>query len=577
MDSHKNSLSTLTHTNTHPKTHTSALATSPTAGDEDGAPADDEGVGDDGIRQETDRHGQVSGEIYDKTANPPLMEARIEEINVDSDTLLCWHGDEDGKGIILDGKSVDFGPGSPLSELGFCAAHEDETTPVEAEKSAEEDEATATDVEVVTMADDSRTNGEGEGVIPIEKDAILDVEDENLVRHPKLGFDGANLNENHGERLNSSFNMAEFLRLAHKVIDKNDHESTAALEELSLKWELRFGKVAMLRCFSPEKMMPRTTNFPPARARRQAYRSLLPANRMGKTTENDGSDGLMMAETPQPVKLVAGNLLRRSEMVQTRFPTVLPARDVDSEVALGSGDVNNDVEPNSAADVTQRLDDNSADISIARADVSNDSDDIRPDVNSDAAADVIKDVGKNQVLDNTMAENVECNMAKEKSFVAPLNAFPEPIIDDKIAHAFNHSSRKTLKFIAPTLQNGEVIVRPTLDTIRNGSKRWKTTAVGYFLGKRPYFHHLKEYALSVWPGLREVIGTTNGFFFLQFKSVADMEDIIEGGSWLFQGQPIVLQKWEPGMVLRKLKHTQVPVWIKLRHLPVELWTEGDSA
>ena len=27
------------------------------------------------------------------------------------------------------------------------------------------------------------------------------------------------------------------------------------------------------------------------------------------------------------------------------------------------------------------------------------------------------------------------------------------------------------------------------------------------------------------------------------------------------------------MVLRKLQHTQVPVWIKLRHLPVELWTD----
>ncbi|KAL0439868.1 UNVERIFIED_CONTAM: LINE-1 retrotransposable element O protein [Sesamum latifolium] len=36
-------------------------------------------------------------------------------------------------------------------------------------------------------------------------------------------------------------------------------------------------------------------------------------------------------------------------------------------------------------------------------------------------------------------------------------------------------------------------------------------------------------------------------------------------------------KWEPGMVLRKLQHTQVPVWIKLRQLPVELWTtEGLS-
>ncbi|KAL2235617.1 UNVERIFIED_CONTAM: hypothetical protein Sindi_1293900 [Sesamum indicum] len=51
-----------------------------------------------------------------------------------------------------------------------------------------------------------------------------------------------------------------------------------------------------------------------------------------------------------------------------------------------------------------------------------------------------------------------------------------------------------------------------------------------------------------------------------------MEEVIEGGPWLFQGQPIVLQKWEPGMAMRKLKHTQVPVWIKLRHLPMEFWT-----
>ncbi|KAL0300236.1 UNVERIFIED_CONTAM: hypothetical protein Sangu_3132200 [Sesamum angustifolium] len=56
-----------------------------------------------------------------------------------------------------------------------------------------------------------------------------------------------------------------------------------------------------------------------------------------------------------------------------------------------------------------------------------------------------------------------------------------------------------------------------------------------------------------------------------------MEEVIEGGPWLFQGQPIVLQRWEPGMVLRKHKHTQVPVWIRLRHLPVEFWTnEGLS-
>ncbi|KAL2247313.1 UNVERIFIED_CONTAM: hypothetical protein Sindi_2583600 [Sesamum indicum] len=188
--------------------------------------------------------------------------------------------------------------------------------------------------------------------------------------------------------------------------------------------------------FLPAKMMPRTTDFPPARARRQAYRSLLPVSTMGKTTENNGSDGLTMAETSQPAKIVAGNLLRRFETVQTCFPTVLPARDMDSEVALESGMWTMTWSP------TQRL------------------------------------------------------------------------------------------------------------TWRKG---W-----------------MKILLTSASLGLMSAMTVMT---MMTFKLVADMEDIIEGGTWLFQGQPIVLQKWEPGMVLRKLKHTQVPVWVKLLHLPMELWTE----
>ncbi|KAL0310235.1 UNVERIFIED_CONTAM: hypothetical protein Scaly_2948000 [Sesamum calycinum] len=52
-----------------------------------------------------------------------------------------------------------------------------------------------------------------------------------------------------------------------------------------------------------------------------------------------------------------------------------------------------------------------------------------------------------------------------------------------------------------------------------------------------------------------------------------MEDVIEGGPWLFQGQPIVLQRWEPGMSLRKQKTHTVPVWVRLKHLPVEYWSD----
>ncbi|KAL2251926.1 UNVERIFIED_CONTAM: hypothetical protein Sindi_2314900 [Sesamum indicum] len=275
----KNSLSTLTHTNTHPKTHTYALATSPTAGDEDGASADDEGVDGDGFRKETVRLGQVSGEIHElhiEPANPPLMESRIEEIDGDSVTLMCWHGDEDGKGIILNGRSVDLGPGSSLSELGFCAAREDETTPVEDE----------TSLTFLGMTNDRLgVFDEGEAM-PKDKASNLTENDRDLERRPKLGFGGAPLTTNNGGRRDVSFNMSEFIKLAHTVIDTDDHASLTTLEKLKTKWETRFGKEAAAKSF------PATTTLaepPLVRGFRQALRNAFPPN-LGEKSMNGGVD-----------------------------------------------------------------------------------------------------------------------------------------------------------------------------------------------------------------------------------------------------------------------------------------------
>ncbi|KAL0294831.1 UNVERIFIED_CONTAM: hypothetical protein Sangu_3209700 [Sesamum angustifolium] len=144
---------------------------------------------------------------------------------------------------------------------------------------------------------------------------------------------------------------------------------------------------------------------------------------------------------------------------------------------------------------------------------------------------------------------------------------------DNIAGAFLQSSRKTLHFVPPTRQNGEVIIRPTKEVVDNGSKIWHTTAVGYFLGRRPYFPQLESFARANWKGLQHVSATSSGFFFFRFHTRFAMEDVIEGGPWLFLGQPIVLQCWEQGMSLRRQQHTHVPVWIRLKHLPMEYWTE----
>ncbi|KAL0288555.1 UNVERIFIED_CONTAM: hypothetical protein Sradi_7095500, partial [Sesamum radiatum] len=106
---------------------------------------------------------------------------------------------------------------------------------------------------------------------------------------------------------------------------------------------------------------------------------------------------------------------------------------------------------------------------------------------------------------------------------------------DTIAEAFHQSSRKDLCYIPPTLQKGEIVVRPSTKVVETGSKRWNMTAVGYFLGNKPYFHHLEAFAKKNWTSLIRVTATVNGFFFFQFNSIAAMEEVIEGLSVVASG------------------------------------------
>ncbi|KAL0455499.1 UNVERIFIED_CONTAM: hypothetical protein Slati_0889100 [Sesamum latifolium] len=122
-------------------------------------------------------------------------------------------------------------------------------------------------------------------------------------------------------------------------------------------------------------------------------------------------------------------------------------------------------------------------------------------------------------------------------------------------------------------QNDEIIIKPTIAMLERGSECWQSTAVGYLLGKKPFLPQLEAFARANWKGLQHISATANGFYFFTFKTPAFMEEVMEEGLWLFQGQPVVLQAWEQGMSLRRYKHMQVPVWIRHRHLPMEYWTE----
>ncbi|KAL0288244.1 UNVERIFIED_CONTAM: hypothetical protein Sradi_7101900 [Sesamum radiatum] len=80
-------------------------------------------------------------------------------------------------------------------------------------------------------------------------------------------------------------------------------------------------------------------------------------------------------------------------------------------------------------------------------------------------------------------------------------------LGDTIADAFLNSSRKTLRFIPPSTQKDEIIIKPTPAMVEQGSRRWQSTAVGYFLGRQPYFPQLEAFARANWKGLQQVSAT----------------------------------------------------------------------
>ncbi|KAL3739770.1 hypothetical protein ACJRO7_021100 [Eucalyptus globulus] len=63
-----------------------------------------------------------------------------------------------------------------------------------------------------------------------------------------------------------------------------------------------------------------------------------------------------------------------------------------------------------------------------------------------------------------------------------------------------------------------------------------------------------------------------GFFFFHIPDPAFRQKIIEDGPLTVARVPLILRQWQPLIDLKKDKQTAVPVWIRLKNLPLDLWS-----
>ncbi|GJX60635.1 zinc knuckle CX2CX4HX4C containing protein [Tanacetum coccineum] len=59
----------------------------------------------------------------------------------------------------------------------------------------------------------------------------------------------------------------------------------------------------------------------------------------------------------------------------------------------------------------------------------------------------------------------------------------------------------------------------------------------------------------------------------KFSTREGMEKVIENGPWLIRSVPLILNVWTPNAQVKKDEIKVVPVWVKLRHVPVVAYSE----
>ncbi|GKB85818.1 RNA-directed DNA polymerase, eukaryota, reverse transcriptase zinc-binding domain protein [Tanacetum coccineum] len=51
-----------------------------------------------------------------------------------------------------------------------------------------------------------------------------------------------------------------------------------------------------------------------------------------------------------------------------------------------------------------------------------------------------------------------------------------------------------------------------------------------------------------------------------------LDTIVEQSPWIVNGKPLMVQKWNPDVCIKKAEPGKIPIWIKLSNIPLEAWS-----
>ncbi|KAB5573120.1 hypothetical protein DKX38_000314 [Salix brachista] len=137
----------------------------------------------------------------------------------------------------------------------------------------------------------------------------------------------------------------------------------------------------------------------------------------------------------------------------------------------------------------------------------------------------------------------------------------------------NSATRHTLEAL-PQKQAGTRLVIPATMKMHDMGQ-WSRCMVGFFTGYKPPFQAINLIARKAWGpyGLQQVQTVDDGFLIFRFEKEEAVLEVIEKGPWMIGGKNIILQKWSPKFQFDRSSISTIPVWVRLKGLPLPLWTK----
>ncbi|XP_019263541.1 PREDICTED: uncharacterized protein LOC109241271 [Nicotiana attenuata] len=130
-----------------------------------------------------------------------------------------------------------------------------------------------------------------------------------------------------------------------------------------------------------------------------------------------------------------------------------------------------------------------------------------------------------------------------------------------------------LSFIAPTIKNGEVIIKLCKEEVEEETQKWKQALILYVVGSTPTIGAMERFIASAWNFTTKpkVYFHNDGYFVVRFNSISDRDEILYSGPHMLNNNPIIMRVWSTDFDFNKEVLQIISVWVRYPNLPLNCW------